>query len=148
MQLSLRYPQLFMSIGISTCGRERKECIFFLDQRSQDGREGPACYHNSYKSWPKWSCRCQPASTEQGLAPSLRSPQFPDSCLAEGMPAPKAIFRPVVLGEAVATLVLIENSQAIVQNWSDLHDHHLPTLLGTMRLANPIVPVSRQGVDY
>ena len=71
-------------------------------------------------------------------------------CLAdaEGMPAPEAIFRPVVPGEAVATLVLIENSQAMVQNWSDLRDHHLPTLLGTMRLANPIVPVSRHGVDY
>ena len=85
---------------------------------------------------------------EQGLAPSLGSPRFPDSCLAEGMPAPEAIFRPVVSGEAVATLVLIENSQAMVQNWSDLRDHHLPTLLGTMRLANLIVPVSRQGVDY
>ena len=67
---------------------------------------------------------------------------------AEGMPAPEAIFRPVLSGEAVAILVLIENSQAMVQNWSDLHDHHLPTLLGTMRLANSIVPVSRQGVDY
>ena len=85
---------------------------------------------------------------EQGLAPSLGSPRFPDSCLAEGMPAPEAIFRPVVSGEAVATLVLIENSQVMVQNWSNLCDHHLPTLLGTMRLANPIVPVSRQGVDY
>jgi len=60
------------------------------------------------------------------------------------MPAPEAIFRPVVPGEAVATLVLIENSQAMVQSWSDLRDHHLPTLLGTMRLANPIVPVSTE----
>jgi len=85
---------------------------------------------------------------EQGLAPSLGSPQFPDSCLTEGMPAPKAIFRPVMSGEAFATLVLIENSQVMVQNWSNLCDHHLPTLLGTMRLANSIIPVSRQGVDY
>jgi hypothetical protein len=57
------------------------------------------------------------------------------------MPVPEAIFKPVVPGEAVATLVLIENSQAMVGGWSDLRDHHLPTLLGTMRLANPIVPV-------
>ena len=57
------------------------------------------------------------------------------------MPIPEAIFKPVVPGEAVAILVLIENSQAMVQAWSDLRDHHLPTLLGTMRLANPAVPV-------
>jgi hypothetical protein len=81
-------------------------------------------------------------------AGACSEPRFPGSCLAEGMPAPEAIFRPVVSGEAVAILVLIENSQAMVQNWSDLRDHHLPTLLGTMRLANSIVPVSRQGVDY
>jgi hypothetical protein len=89
-----------------------------------------------------------PARRHGARARSEPTPRFPDSCLAEGMPAPEAIFRPAVSGEAVATLVLIENSQAMVQNWSDLRDHHLPTLLGTMRLANLIVPVSRQGVDY
>lgn len=57
------------------------------------------------------------------------------------MPAPEAIFKPAVPGEAVATLVLIENSENMRPLWSDLRDHHLPTLLGTMRLANPIVPV-------
>jgi hypothetical protein len=57
------------------------------------------------------------------------------------MPAPDAIFKPVVPGEAVATLVLIENSENMIHLWSDLRDHYLPTLLGTMRLANPIVPV-------
>lgn len=60
---------------------------------------------------------------------------------AELMPAPDAIFKPVVPGEAVATLVLIENSESMIPLWPDLQDHHLPTLLGTMRLANPIVPV-------
>jgi hypothetical protein len=60
------------------------------------------------------------------------------------MPIPEAIFRPVVPGEAVATLVLIENSRAMVDCWSDLRDHCLPTLLGTMRLANPNVPVRFQ----
>jgi hypothetical protein len=70
------------------------------------------------------------------------------SNLAEAMLAPEATFKPVVPGEAVATLVLIENSQAMVNWWPDLHDHHLPTLLGTVRLANPIVPVSRHIVDH
>ena len=63
------------------------------------------------------------------------------------MPVPEAIFKAVMLGEAVASLVLIENSQAMVQGWSDLRDHHLPTLLGTIRLANPIVPVRLHEVD-
>jgi hypothetical protein len=63
------------------------------------------------------------------------------------MPVPEAIFKPVVPGEAVVTLVLIENSQAMVHSWSDLRDHHLPTLLGTMKLANPIVPVRLHVVD-
>jgi hypothetical protein len=63
------------------------------------------------------------------------------------MPVPEAIFKAVMLGEAVAILVLIENSQAMVRGWSDLRDHHLPTLLGTIRLANPIVPVRLHEVD-
>lgn len=57
------------------------------------------------------------------------------------MPAPEGIFKPSQPGTPVVTLVLIENSQGMIQGWSDLRDHHLPTLLGTMRLANPIVPV-------
>jgi hypothetical protein len=64
------------------------------------------------------------------------------------MPVPEDIFKPVIPGQAVATLVLIENSQAMVNSWSDLRDHHLPTLLGTMRLANPIVPVSCCGARH
>jgi len=64
------------------------------------------------------------------------------------MLTPEAIFKPVVPGEVVATLVLIESSQAMVDFWPDLRHHYLPTLLGTMRSANPIVPVSRHIVDY
>ena len=121
------------------CGCERKECVFILDQRSQDG--SPATTHFAQelaKTGLRMPARRHGARTCS--EPSLRV-RFPDSCLAEGMPAPEAIFRPVVSGEAVATSVLIENSPAMVQ--SDLRDHHLPTLLGTMRLANSIVPVSR-----
>ena len=58
------------------------------------------------------------------------------------MPAhPEEIFKPNKPGTPVATLVLIENSRDMIHGWPDLRDHHLPTLLGTMRLANPIVPV-------
>ncbi|KAI9566592.1 hypothetical protein HD554DRAFT_2174249 [Boletus coccyginus] len=43
--------------------------------------------------------------------------------------------------KAVVTLVLIENSQAMLSAWNDLRQHYLPTLLGTMRIANPVVPI-------
>ena len=58
------------------------------------------------------------------------------------MPTLEAIFKPVIPDEAVATFVLIKNSQVIVHYWSDLYNHHLPTLLETVRLANLIMPVS------
>jgi hypothetical protein len=29
----------------------------------------------------------------------------------------------------------------MVEHWPDLRDRHLPTLLGTLRMANPVVPV-------
>lgn len=64
------------------------------------------------------------------------------------MPAPEGIFKPSQPGIPVATLVLIENSHGMIHGWSDLRDHHLPTLLGTMRLANPIVPVRHIVVAY
>ncbi|KAG9312453.1 hypothetical protein JVU11DRAFT_6837 [Chiua virens] len=44
--------------------------------------------------------------------------------------------------KALVTLILIENSQRMRNSWSDLR-HYLPTLLGTMRLANPVIPVRR-----
>ncbi|KAH7925796.1 hypothetical protein BV22DRAFT_408626 [Leucogyrophana mollusca] len=52
------------------------------------------------------------------------------------------IFKPSHAAvKAVITLVLIENSQEMVAAWPDLRDHYLPTLLGTMRMANPLVPI-------
>ncbi|KZP23907.1 hypothetical protein FIBSPDRAFT_1042473 [Athelia psychrophila] len=57
------------------------------------------------------------------------------------MLAPKALFRPVEPTAPVATLVMIENSTHMMNGWPDLRDHHLPTLLGTMRIANPVVPI-------
>ena len=51
------------------------------------------------------------------------------------------IFKSDPAAKAVITLVLIENSQEMVPAWSDLRGHYLPTLLGTMRVANPVVPV-------
>ncbi|KZP31035.1 hypothetical protein FIBSPDRAFT_850025, partial [Athelia psychrophila] len=57
------------------------------------------------------------------------------------MLAPKALFRPVEPSAPVATLVMIENSTHMRNGWPDLRDHHLPTLLTTMRVANPVVHV-------
>ena len=55
--------------------------------------------------------------------------------------SPPGLFKPAQQGHTVATLVLIENSAAMVERWPDLRDRHLPTLLGNMRMANPVVPV-------
>ena len=55
--------------------------------------------------------------------------------------ATSPIFKSDPAAKAVITLVLIENSQEMVSAWADLRGHHLPTLLGTMRVANPVVPV-------
>ncbi|KAN0133509.1 hypothetical protein V8E53_008677 [Lactarius tabidus] len=54
---------------------------------------------------------------------------------------PPGLFKPAQPGHTVATLVLIENSAAMVERWPDLRDRHLPTLLGTLRMANPVVPI-------
>ncbi|TFK51345.1 hypothetical protein OE88DRAFT_1659288 [Heliocybe sulcata] len=51
------------------------------------------------------------------------------------------IFQPITQGGPVATLLLIENSREMAQYWPELRAHYLPTLLGTMRLANPVVPI-------
>lgn len=51
------------------------------------------------------------------------------------------IFKSDVAVEAVITLVLIENSQEMVPAWGNLRGHYLPTLLGSMRAANPVVPI-------
>jgi hypothetical protein len=54
---------------------------------------------------------------------------------------PPGLFKPPQQGHSLATLVLIENSVAMVDRWPDLRDHYLPTLLGTVRKVNPVVPV-------
>jgi len=59
------------------------------------------------------------------------------------MPAPEAIFRPVVPGEAVATLVLIETHKRWFRVWSDLRDHHLLPPWHH-EIGKPIVPVSTE----
>ena len=58
-------------------------------------------------------------------------------------PDGSAVFRPVVPNEAVATLLLIENSQEMFSMWPNLRDQYLPTLIGNMRIANPVAPVAR-----
>ncbi|KAH7886585.1 hypothetical protein F5I97DRAFT_1926913 [Phlebopus sp. FC_14] len=52
-----------------------------------------------------------------------------------------AMFKSSAAVKAVITLVLIENSQEMYSAWPELRDHYLPTLLGTMRVANPVVPI-------
>src|SRR6266404_134418 len=54
---------------------------------------------------------------------------------------PPALFKPAQQGHSLAILVLIENSAAMVDRWPDLRDHYIPTLLGTVRKVNPVVPV-------
>ncbi|TFY75464.1 hypothetical protein EWM64_g8547 [Hericium alpestre] len=54
---------------------------------------------------------------------------------------PPGIFSPLAPGHSVATLVLIENSEEMMSRWPDLRDRYLPNLLGTMRRANPHVPI-------
>ncbi|KAI0251615.1 hypothetical protein BJV78DRAFT_1209230 [Lactifluus subvellereus] len=54
---------------------------------------------------------------------------------------PPGLFQPAQQGHSLATLVLIENSAAMVDRWPDLRDHYLPTLLGTVRKVNPVVPI-------
>jgi hypothetical protein len=56
-------------------------------------------------------------------------------------PPPPGLFKPAQQGHSLATLVLIENSAAMVDRWPDLRDRYLPTLLGTVRKVNPVVPV-------
>ena len=54
---------------------------------------------------------------------------------------PQGLFKPAQQGDSLAILVLIENSAAMIDRWPDLRDHYLPTLLGTVRKVNPVVPV-------
>jgi hypothetical protein len=55
------------------------------------------------------------------------------------------LFKPAVPHQAVATLLLIENSQAMSYVWSDLRDLYLRTLVDTLEGVNPAVPVCHDG---
>jgi hypothetical protein len=54
---------------------------------------------------------------------------------------PPGLFKPAQQGHSLAILVLIENSASMIGRWPDLRDRYLPTLLGTVRKVNPVVPV-------
>ncbi|KAF8465140.1 hypothetical protein DFH94DRAFT_783878 [Russula ochroleuca] len=54
---------------------------------------------------------------------------------------PPGLFKPAQQGHSLAILVLIENSATMIGRWPDLRDHYLPTLLGTVRKVNPVVPI-------
>ncbi|KAH9961896.1 hypothetical protein BC827DRAFT_1155102 [Russula dissimulans] len=54
---------------------------------------------------------------------------------------PQGLFKPAHQAHSLATLVLIENSAAMVDRWPDLRDRYIPTLLGTVRKVNPVVPI-------
>ncbi|KAF8497774.1 hypothetical protein F5888DRAFT_1694817 [Russula emetica] len=56
-------------------------------------------------------------------------------------PPPPGLFKPAQQGDSLAILVLIENSSAMIDRWPDLRDRYLPTLLGTVRKVNPVVPI-------
>ncbi|KDQ52498.1 hypothetical protein JAAARDRAFT_50196 [Jaapia argillacea MUCL 33604] len=60
---------------------------------------------------------------------------------ANAMANSSSIFRPVEPGYPVAILFLIENSKDMVPYWPEIRNKYLPTLLGTLRLANPVVPI-------
>lgn len=44
---------------------------------------------------------------------------------------------PMMARPAVATLLLIENSQALSNNWADLRDQYLRPLVDKLKSANP-----------
>ena len=51
------------------------------------------------------------------------------------------IFRPAFPGQPVATWLLIENTQSMFSCWADLRNRYLPNIVGSIRAANPGVPV-------
>ena len=55
--------------------------------------------------------------------------------------APSPFSRPAITGDAVSVLVLVEDSRAMADKWQDIRETYLPTLLGSLRLADGTVPV-------
>lgn len=55
---------------------------------------------------------------------------------------PAAVFGAARPGQPVHVLLLIENSLAMLDHWSDLQQHILPGVLGAVRIANQGTNVS------
>jgi hypothetical protein len=51
------------------------------------------------------------------------------------------MFKPVFPHQPVATVILVENSEAMSHIWSDLQDQYLNKLVDSLVVANPFVPV-------
>jgi hypothetical protein len=51
------------------------------------------------------------------------------------------LFKPSVPQQPVATVILVENSQAMSHIWSDLQDQYLNKLVDNLVAANPFAPV-------
>jgi hypothetical protein len=58
-----------------------------------------------------------------------------------------AVFKPTSPGEAVAVMLVIENSGPMAPRWTDLRDRVLPNLLGALRIANQGVRVSSPSIS-
>ena len=50
-------------------------------------------------------------------------------------------FKPIFPQQPVATVILVENSEAMSHIWSDLQDQYLNKLVDSLVVANPYVPV-------
>lgn len=55
--------------------------------------------------------------------------------------SPNSPFKPMPQQQAVATLFLIENSEATQSMWSDLQDRYLPSIVAKLEKANPMAQV-------
>ena len=55
--------------------------------------------------------------------------------------SPNLLFKPMVPHQPVATVILVENSQAMSYIWSDLQDQYLNKLVDKLKFANPFSQV-------
>jgi hypothetical protein len=51
------------------------------------------------------------------------------------------MFKPIFPQQAVATVILVENSEAMSHIWSDLQDQYLNKLIDSLVVPNPFAPV-------
>lgn len=51
------------------------------------------------------------------------------------------MFKPIFSHQPVATVILVENSEAMSHIWSDLQDQYLNKLVDSLVVANPFTPV-------